>query len=185
MNSEVYKENVQFWDRAWNGVKTPYTQLPELEYIPKIIDCMQNHKPGPILDLGCGSGWLSVFLARNGFTVTGVDLAVHAVELGKMWAEQENLTIDFRAQDISDLEFETSSFQGVVANSIFEHLTFELAGKTTSRLKKLLKMVALLWAALTWLAPDRASITNWKTARTSTQIRAEKECFCAASQTTS
>lgn len=139
VNPHVYQENIDFWDRAWNGVRAPYTQLPDLEYLPKILDIFQNAKPGPILDLGCGSGWLSVFLARNGFDAVGVDLAAHAIELGKMWAEQESLKIDFQVQDISHLTFADKSFAGIIANSIFEHLTYELAEQTATKLKALLK----------------------------------------------
>ncbi|MBX9573743.1 MAG: class I SAM-dependent methyltransferase [Candidatus Obscuribacterales bacterium] len=139
VNPHVYQENIDFWDRAWNGVRAPYTQLPDLEYLPKILEIFQNAKPGPILDLGCGSGWLSVFLARNGFDAVGVDLAAHAIELGKMWAEQESLKIDFQVQDISHLTFADKSFAGIIANSIFEHLTYELAEQTATKLKALLK----------------------------------------------
>lgn len=139
VNQHVYQENIDFWDRAWSGVRAPYTQMPDLEYLPKILDTFQSVKPGPMLDLGCGSGWLSIFLARNEYDVVGVDLAAHAIELGQMWAEQESLKIDFQAQDISDLNFADKSFAGIIANSIFEHLTYEFAEQTARKLKALLR----------------------------------------------
>lgn len=138
VNPQVYQENIDFWDKAWNGVKAPYTQMPDLEYLPKILKSFEAAKSGQILDLGCGSGWLSVFLARNGFDVVGVDLAAHAIELGKMWANQESLKIDFQVQDISHLSFSDESFSGVIANSIFEHLTYDLAEQTANKIHRLL-----------------------------------------------
>ena len=139
VSPKVYQENIDFWDRAWNGVRAPYTQMPDLEYLPKILESFGGAKPGPVLDLGCGSGWLSVFLAREGFDVVGVDLAAHAIELGKMWATQESLTIDFKVQDISQLSFPDKHFSAIIANSIFEHLTFDLALQTSQQLKRLMK----------------------------------------------
>lgn len=136
---EVYEENIEFWDKAWNMVKVPYTQMPDLDYLPRIPELLQAHKSSPVLDLGCGSGWLSIYLARAGFSVVGVDLACHALELGRVWAEKENLSIDFQVQDISDLNFKPALFGSVVANSIVEHLTLDLAGKTIENLKNLVK----------------------------------------------
>ncbi|MBY0358177.1 MAG: class I SAM-dependent methyltransferase [Candidatus Obscuribacterales bacterium] len=131
----IYKDNIDFWDRAWNMVKTPYTQMPDLSYLERIPTLLSDIKSAKILDLGCGSGWLSIYLARQDFQVVGVDVATHALELGRMWAEHENLSIDFQVQDISNLQFPEGYFKAVVANSIFEHLTFKLAQKTILNLE--------------------------------------------------
>ena len=138
-DSQVYKQNLEFWQRAWNMVKVPYTQLPDLNYISRIPAELEEKKGSRILDLGCGSGWLCVFLARNGFDVVGVDVAEHAVELGKIWAADEGLKIDFLVQDISELNFPKKSFSAVVANSVFEHLTLELARNTIEKIEDILE----------------------------------------------
>jgi hypothetical protein len=106
LGSKVYLQNLAFWDRAWNMVKVPYTQMPDLPYLSGIPEHLQKAGTRRVLDLGCGSGWLSIYLARAGFYVTGIDLAKHAIELG--------------------------------ANSIFEHLTYELAVVTIKQLKSIL-----------------------------------------------
>ncbi|HEY3611941.1 MAG TPA: class I SAM-dependent methyltransferase [Pseudonocardiaceae bacterium] len=43
--------------------------------------------PGRALDLGCGSGRHAIYLARNGWEVTGVDLVRDAVESARQKAE--------------------------------------------------------------------------------------------------
>lgn len=136
---ELYRENLNFWDRAWNMVKTPYTQMPDLDYINRIPKSLESKKALPVLDLGCGSGWLSIFLARAGFQVVGVDVANHALELAKSWAEDEGHKIDFQESDITSLGFGNDYFGSVVANSIFEHLTYELAVKTIQDIHKILQ----------------------------------------------
>lgn len=139
LDHDVYEQNIEFWDRAWGAVKQPYTQMPDLPYIQEIPVKLHAANVKRVLDLGCGSGWLSVFLARDGFEVVGVDLAQHAVELGQMWAKQENLPIQFETADITELEYTDGSFDAVVANSIFEHLTYELAEATLKRLRRMLR----------------------------------------------
>lgn len=137
-NPEIYQENIDFWDRAWNMVKTPYTQMPDLPYLEEIPKHLQQAGSGKVLDLGCGSGWLSIYLARLGFDVVGVDVATHALELGQMWAKQEGLSIDFLVQDICGLDFPDGYFTAIVANSIFEHLTFALAQRSIDSLHPML-----------------------------------------------
>jgi SAM-dependent methyltransferase len=136
--SPVYQENVDFWQRAWGGVKSPYTQMPDLPYLESIPAWLTERRVRSVLDLGCGSGWLSIFLARRGFNVTGVDIAEHAVQLARMWAEEEDLEVEFDVGDIADMDYAMGSFDAVVANSIFEHLTWDLAEHTVRRLKTVL-----------------------------------------------
>ncbi len=150
-DSEVYRQNLEFWQRAWNMVKVPYTQLPDLNYIPRIPAELESKKTTRILDLGCGSGWLSVFLARNGFKMLGVDVASHAIELAKTWAGEEKLDIEFFVQDISELDFPENHFGAVVANSIFEHLTLDLARQTVGKLLPMLEPGALFLGCFDWV----------------------------------
>src|ERR1700685_2328205 len=127
LSSEIYKENLAFWFKAWNMVKTPYTQMPDLPYLTGMISALKEGQAKRVLDLGCGSGWLSIFLTRAGFELTGVDISDHALDLARTWAAQEKLSIQFDQGDIADLDYPNSSFEAIVANSIFEHFTFELA----------------------------------------------------------
>jgi len=138
-SSDVYKENLEFWQRAWAPLKTPYTQMPDLPYLQDIPTCLHERHAHQVLDLGCGSGWLAIFLAREKFKVTGLDVSSQAINLAKMWAQQEQLEIEFDSGDIAKMAYPAGSFDAVVANSIFEHLTSELAQVTLDRLKQLLK----------------------------------------------
>jgi 2-polyprenyl-3-methyl-5-hydroxy-6-metoxy-1,4-benzoquinol methylase len=137
-SSEVYHENLEFWQRAWNMCKTPYTQMPDLEYVPWIPQRLESNSASRILDLGCGSGWLSVFLARNGFKVTGIDVAPHALELGRQWAAMESLDITFDVGDMGDMPYPNNSFDAVVANSIIEHLPLSLALVAMDKVKSMI-----------------------------------------------
>lgn len=55
---------------------------------------------GRALDLACGSGRASVFLAHAGFAVEGWDHDPSALELARAFAERESVTATFRAVDL-------------------------------------------------------------------------------------
>lgn len=139
LDPAVYQENLEFWERAWSAAKKPYTQLPDLPYLAEMAEKLTQAGCQTVLDLGCGSGWLAVFLARAGFAVTGVDVVEHALDLARQWVEMEQLSAVFQCADIVKLPFPDSTFDACVANSIFEHLNHDLAVKCLAETRRVLK----------------------------------------------
>lgn len=83
-----------FDDEADHGLRDPATHAAWAvlfrEWIPA---------PARVLDLGCGTGTLSVLLARQGHRVTGVDLSPRMVELAR--AKAAGLAAEFTVGDAS------------------------------------------------------------------------------------
>ncbi|WP_329793962.1 methyltransferase domain-containing protein [Lentzea sp. DG1S-22] len=59
--------------------------------------------PGRALDLGCGPGRNSVYLARNGWDVTGVELVGHAVRRARRRAADARVAVRFLHGDVTKL----------------------------------------------------------------------------------
>jgi len=59
--------------------------------------------PCRALELGCGTGTNSLYLAERGFTVTAVDFAAGAVEAARKRAADAGLSIDFVTGDVTNL----------------------------------------------------------------------------------
>jgi SAM-dependent methyltransferase len=75
-----------------------------------------NIAPGSrLLDVGCGSGQLSLMAAKDGLEVTGVDIAGNLVERARARAQAEGLTVHFQEGDAEALPFEDASFDVVVS----------------------------------------------------------------------
>ncbi len=78
--------------------------------------------PGPALDLGCGNGRNSIFLAKSGFDVDAVDLSPSAVA----WAEEEaakaGVTVDVRCGSVFELPLEPESYHLVYDSGCFHHI---------------------------------------------------------------
>jgi SAM-dependent methyltransferase len=83
--------------------------------------------PARVLDCGCGTGWLSYFLARRGYQVVGTDVAADAIEIARanpVFRHGELPT--FRVADSEALPFE-SEFDAVIFFDALHHAIDELA----------------------------------------------------------
>jgi len=57
------------------------------------------------LDIACGEGRNSVFLAHKGFTVTGLDISDVGLAKATKRAEKEGVSVDFRQVDLDEYRF--------------------------------------------------------------------------------
>ena len=135
---QIYEENLRFWDEAWHRVSKPHKELPKLPYIHEVTRKLKKYQVKKVLDLGCGSGWLSVFISKYGFDVTGVDIAKPAIELGKTWAQEDNATVNFLVGDLLNLPFKEGSFDAIVCNSVLEHFRLDQAKILFGKIHKVL-----------------------------------------------
>jgi SAM-dependent methyltransferase len=68
----------------------------------------------PVLDIGCGEGWPSLYLARNIAYVTGIDISAEYIRLAQSTASLLSLAnVTFQVADIEHLPFADGSFKGV------------------------------------------------------------------------
>jgi len=59
------------------------------------------------LEVGCGTGENALYLAGNGFSVTGVDLTSRAIIAAKAKSVERKLKVDFRIGKTSKTGFST------------------------------------------------------------------------------
>ena len=100
-----------------------------------IMRLMPPVQPYKVLDLGCGEGKDSVFLARNGYRVTGVDIAESGLDKGRLLAERCGTRVDFLRADISDYRL-TEKYDIILSSGVFHFLRPEIRREITENLKK-------------------------------------------------
>ena len=79
-----------------------------------------------MLDIGCGAGTNCLFLAKEGYRVSGIDLAPGAIDAARERARRAHLEVDFRVGDAVHLPFPQRTFGGVNDFGCFHTLPIRL-----------------------------------------------------------
>ena len=79
-----------------------------------------DHAPCRVLDLGCGGGFLSNYLAERGHAVTGVDTTAENLTVAR--ANDRTRTATYELADACALPFGRGSFDVVCAMDLLEHV---------------------------------------------------------------
>lgn len=112
LNEKKYVSNLNAKEQKWVKTKPfgnydfreSYLRLRDFSYIIELLD-LDEKKSLSLLDLGCGSGWTSIFLAKLGLKVTGLDISEEMIGIAKENAKKENLKVKFIAQDMEEIDF--------------------------------------------------------------------------------
>ncbi len=92
---------------------------------------------GPVLSLSEGEGRNTVFMARQGLDVLGVDNSAVGLEKAQALAESQAVVIRTEVADLADYHLEPESFGSVV--SIFAHLPGAIRSKLYPQVEAALK----------------------------------------------
>lgn len=90
-----------FYDLWYRYGTPPWVGAARAELVALVTD--GSLVPGRAIDLGCGVGDNAIFLARHGFTVTGVDFAPAAIERARRSAETAGVDVQFAVDDLTQL----------------------------------------------------------------------------------
>lgn len=107
---KIYEKPGAIWTRS-----APPKELTELIEDGEI-------KPCKALDIGCGEGFYSIYLASKGFDVTGIDFSEKAIEYAKKNAAKHGAHIMFIAMNVVDLPQLKEKFDFVLEWGVLHHI---------------------------------------------------------------
>lgn len=122
-----YVKNTGGLDRIWLNEK-PFRGANNVESarllrdLAAMVELLDLPDGARVLDVGCGPGWTSAFLARMGYVVTGLDLAPDMITLAERRAAREGVSerCTFRVADSEQLDF-APEFDAVLVYDTLHH----------------------------------------------------------------
>ena len=100
------------WDKQHGQTKG--SQYPS-EFLRQMIDADSWLLPrGKALDIACGKGRNSLYLAARGFKVVAIDISAVALDQGRRDASAEQRQIDWRQADLEQLQLDHNAYELIV-----------------------------------------------------------------------
>jgi len=138
--SKVEKQNGISWDSIHEefGLSEYYNMMVPHPDLEEIIELFKKENVKNVLDIGCGQGNNSFPLAREGFSVWGIDKSSVAVEKAKRKAG-ENINTSFIVGEFQNLPFDLSSFDAVVSIQTLAHGDETIVKKGIEEINRVLR----------------------------------------------
>lgn len=132
IESKAWKwEIVDKDDKVWNSTASEVYYLAENWKSKNFKD---------VLDVGCGLGRNCIYLAKQGFEMSGFDLSQHSINQTLEKARQQNVKLNkFVVADMLNFPFEDNSFDAILAFNVIEHTDKEGFKKILGEIKRTLR----------------------------------------------
>jgi len=126
------------WERIYREVGD--LQLEVLPRIKKASQVFKERDYKKILDLGCGTGKHSIFLAQKGFLVYATDLSLTGIDITMKKAGLLHIdNIQFKQHDMRSIPFPNNFFDAVICIWTIYHGTLDEIRKTMNEIWRVLK----------------------------------------------
>jgi len=132
------------WDKIFKSYGKVFTE-PQ-EDIPRIVKLLKKKGIKNILDLGCGSGRHTVYLAKHGFKVYGIDIAPKGIKIAKDWLKKEKVQADLKIGSIyKKLPYQNDFFDAVISTQTIHHGKIKNIRKAIKEVERVLRPKGLLF----------------------------------------
>ena len=115
----------------------------ETKFRPPIEEVLSSGRfplSGALLELGCGAGNFSVWLAQKGYTVSGIDISPTAISWAKERAAEQGVAVNFLLGNVLDLaEYDAGEFDIVLDGYCLHCIIGEDRSRCLSNTHRVLK----------------------------------------------
>lgn len=170
------------WDKNWEKVfrskewgKYPPEEL--VRFVARNYYSAPDRSKVKILDLGCGTGAATWYMAREGFSVVGIDGSKTAIKIAQKRFKAEKLKAELKIGDIIKLDWPNNYFDAVTDIASIQHNSSQNIKKIISEVYRVLKPGGKFFG--TMIAEDKNS--NWAGTTHFFKLAEIKQLFVPAS----
>ncbi len=135
------------WIKSYKNInKLPHwaVSLEPSELVLDFLKLLRDKKilKGTILEAGCGNGRDSIYLAKQGYNIVGIDVAPEVIKLAqknkKRLLKDECLkdNVNFKVADVENLSFPDEYFVGVYSMAVLHSTNLQKSLKEIARVLK-------------------------------------------------
>jgi len=125
-NIKNHEKRLQESRRYWDNLAASFDDEPDhglrdpmvLEAWTQLLKAWLPSTTGTILDIGCGTGSLSVVLAGLGYTVTGIDVSPSMISLAQTKAAANGHQIKFQVMDAAFPQLSPQQFDVIICRHL-------------------------------------------------------------------
>lgn len=138
MNKET-KDFYEFTYKHRNGIEKQWTAGTANPELVNLVYTNRIKAGSKILEVGCGLGTESIFLAVRGMQVTAMDLSENAINTGKEIAKQYEVDVDWIVGDLLETDLFEQEFDVITDQGCFHHMKESEFKKYEEKIAKYLK----------------------------------------------
>lgn len=91
----------------------------------RLVALLAAQQAESVLDVGCGTGTLSIALSQAGARVTGIDADGTALRIAQQKQTEADVPVHFQQADARQLPYDSGRFDRAVSSLFFHHLNAE------------------------------------------------------------
>jgi len=145
----AYRDNIivsEYDSKRFYSLKGKTTDFLEKSAIEKALKYVELPSGSRILDLPCGTGRISTYLAKKGYKITGGDISPAMVDLARLNTRKTgmNSSTEFHVLDAEKIDCANKEFDMVVSLRFFGHTPPDVRIKVLNEFKRIGKKYFIL-----------------------------------------
>ena len=127
------------WDNRWTDETIRQDWLTAEPLVVDSAPFLRDRGVESVIDIGCGIGRHALFLAEQGFEVTGFDLSESGLEIAREAARNAGVSITYRTGDFTDLPLDDASVDLALAWNVIYHGDEDVVRCAISEVRRVLR----------------------------------------------
>jgi SAM-dependent methyltransferase len=139
--NEGEREKSKLLPQVWGGLAAVHglREGPSGDMVDS-VSTLKEHGARKVIDIGCGNGRNSVFLAKQGFDVTALDFSQEALKILKGRTKDEKLeNVNSLLGSATRIPVQDATFDAALTHFVFKHLSNEERKEAVKEMHRVLK----------------------------------------------